>query len=476
LSPVWNESFRFEVSNDSLLQSEPIEFRVMDRDLFSTDDAVGLVVIDLSPLLMRIGTQGDGDQNVENRTIRGWFPIYDTLRGIRGELNLDIRLNFINDESRFRETSAGVVFFPMSLVEPTVYTVLQITGFVEELIVGDDPEFELMDRARSSRSSNEMRLSMLYKLGAVVRRQLGRKVLEMGGNAVLNFRQHFDVEGDSGIVARAYGTAALIVKTSEIEQALMAAHQELRVRSDSSSNLTELVNSVEDLSRESEKFDNESGINNLDNSSSSSVAAANDNFGRRRSRRNSRRRKQVDGNANKGMWGDGLVGFPLIAFRISTALSGNKATLGSSALSNVAAQHLVRLYGPSSGYGSQNNSENLNQMSSPDSSMMQNSRKDDNQDINNSIDGNNSSSSNANNAASSSSNTRRAEVELSTLCDFPARVKVHCGGIVMARSVKFLGRVSSTKSDQETRDAWWIELREELRSHARSLCCTHVIG
>ncbi len=38
----------------------------------------------------------------------------------------------------------------------------------------------------------------------------------MGGNAVLGFRQALDVEGDSGIVARAYGTAALIVRTSEI--------------------------------------------------------------------------------------------------------------------------------------------------------------------------------------------------------------------------------------------------------------------
>ena len=28
----------------------------------------------------------------------------------------------------------------------------------------------------------------------------------------------------------------------------------------------------------------------------------------------------------------------------------------------------------------------------------------------------------------------------------------------------------------ETRDAWWAELREEVRSHAKSLTCTHILG
>ena len=44
-----------------------------------------------------------------------------------------------------------------------------------------------------------------------LRRQLGKKVLELGGNAVLGYRQHFDLEGDSAITARGYGTACRIV-------------------------------------------------------------------------------------------------------------------------------------------------------------------------------------------------------------------------------------------------------------------------
>jgi hypothetical protein len=42
---------------------------------------------------------------------------------------------------------------------------------------------------------------------------------------------------------------------------------------------------------------------------------------------------------------------------------------------------------------------------------------------------------------------------------------------VTARSVKYLGNLASSFSDQETRDNWWLELRSEIRNHARILCC-----
>ncbi len=46
----------------------------------------------------------------------------------------------------------------------------------------------------------------------------------------------------------------------------------------------------------------------------------------------------------------------------------------------------------------------------------------------------------------------------------------------MARSVKFLGKLEAKLSDQETREGWWSELRDEVKSHARVMCCSHVIG
>jgi len=39
-----------------------------------------------------------------------------------------------------------------------------------------------------------------------------------------------------------------------------------------------------------------------------------------------------------------------------------------------------------------------------------------------------------------------------------------------------LGKLASKLSDQETRDGWWQELRDEIRSHANTLGCSHVIG
>ena len=40
--------------------------------------------------------------------------------------------------------------------------------------------------------------------------QLCKKALELGANAILGFRSGLDVEGDSGIVQRCYGTAVRV--------------------------------------------------------------------------------------------------------------------------------------------------------------------------------------------------------------------------------------------------------------------------
>ena len=97
------------MADDSVLQSEPIEFRVMDHDVYTSDDAIGLVHVDLSPLLMRIAEGADGERGQANPLmIKGWFPIYDTLRGVRGELFLSAKLQFIGDDNPFRDSSAGV--------------------------------------------------------------------------------------------------------------------------------------------------------------------------------------------------------------------------------------------------------------------------------------------------------------------------------------------------------------------------------
>eukprot|EP01103_Thecamoeba_quadrilineata_P011181 TRINITY_DN2616_c0_g1_i3.p1 TRINITY_DN2616_c0_g1~~TRINITY_DN2616_c0_g1_i3.p1 ORF type:complete len:799 (-),score=194.87 TRINITY_DN2616_c0_g1_i3:125-2521(-) len=87
----------------------------------------------------------------------------------------------------------------------------QIIGFVEELVVDDDPEYSWADTFKSSRFSNEQRQTLLYRLSGKLRRKVAMKVLEMNGNAVLCYHQDFDLEKEVGIIARAYGTCCRCV-------------------------------------------------------------------------------------------------------------------------------------------------------------------------------------------------------------------------------------------------------------------------
>ena len=86
LNPVFNEDFRVEVPNDTMLQDNPLEikyalcflliiFRVWDYDVVSSNDIIGSLYIDLNCLLHRNAHTHSGPQ------IAGWFPIYDTIRG-----------------------------------------------------------------------------------------------------------------------------------------------------------------------------------------------------------------------------------------------------------------------------------------------------------------------------------------------------------------------------------------------------------
>jgi hypothetical protein len=119
-----------EVVDDSTLQNEPLEIKIMDYDQITYNEAIGTVLIDLNPLLTM-------DSNAQ---VSGWFPIYDTLNGIRGELNAQIKLQFFGNMNPFKDSSAGVQFFSTPVV-PTGFFVEKILGFVSALDNEDDPEY-----------------------------------------------------------------------------------------------------------------------------------------------------------------------------------------------------------------------------------------------------------------------------------------------------------------------------------------------
>ena len=223
LNPQWNsEWYRFEV-DDSELQDEPLQIRLMDHDTYSANDAIGKVYINLNPLLLpgvpptvkNIWTleaamnTNTGSQS--GSVMTGWIPVYDTMHGIRGEVNIIVKVELFSDFNKFRQSSCGVQFFYSPNI-PHGYHTQSIHGFVEELVVSDDPEYKWIDKIRTPRASNEARQTLFFKLSGEVQRKIGLKALDLGGNAVIGYLQNFDLEGESGIVARGIGTAVTLVK------------------------------------------------------------------------------------------------------------------------------------------------------------------------------------------------------------------------------------------------------------------------
>ncbi|XP_049885085.1 C2 domain-containing protein 5 isoform X4 [Pectinophora gossypiella] len=212
LNPHWSstEWYRFEV-DESELQDEPLQLRLMDHDTYSANDAIGKVVISLAPLLAREihNTKGVGT-TPGGAVLSGWIPVFDTMHGIRGELNVIVKVELFTDFNRYKTSSCGVQFFHCPSIPPG-YKAIAVHGFVEELVVNDDPEYQWIDKIRTPRASNEARQVAFIKLSNQVQRLVGLKAAELGANAVVGYQQDFDLEGEAGVVARAIGTAVSIV-------------------------------------------------------------------------------------------------------------------------------------------------------------------------------------------------------------------------------------------------------------------------
>lgn len=200
LNPIWRADFRFEISDDTQLQDEPLELKVFDFDAITTDDSVGSVSIDLNPLL---------SPDAPNQ-LAGWFPIYDTIRGARGELWLQVKLEFFENINPFKDSSEGVHIFSNEGI-PAPYMGAIIVGLVDMVITEVDPDYHWSDSFRTSRSSNEASQRILNEMTCRLRRQMGRKALEMGGNSILSFHQWIDIEPYAQtITIRGLGTAAIM--------------------------------------------------------------------------------------------------------------------------------------------------------------------------------------------------------------------------------------------------------------------------
>uniref|UniRef100_A0A8C7MH02 C2 domain-containing protein 5 n=1 Tax=Oncorhynchus kisutch TaxID=8019 RepID=A0A8C7MH02_ONCKI len=337
LNPQWNsEWFKFEVDDEDL-QDEPLQITVLDHDTYSANDAIGKVYIDIDPLL----------SSEAATVISGWFPIYDTIHGIRGEINVLVKVDLFNDLNRFRQSSCGVKFFCTTSI-PRCYRAALVHGFVEELVVNEDPEYQWIDRIRTPRASNEARQRLISLMSGELQRKIGLKVLEMGGNAVVGYLQCFDLEGESGLVVRAIGTACTLDKL-------------------------------------------------IPGTGSNTITHTN------------------------------------------TAPASN-ALLNECMCVCVCCCSLI-LSGMGSGIS-------VGKEAGPLKTLLRQQAQ---------------------------SALEQREFPFFTLTCFPPGFLVHIGGVVSARSVKLLDRIHNP-DEPETRDAWWEEIRQEIKSHAKALGCHAVVG
>ena len=155
MQPKWDEDFRFDIQDDAALQNEPLVLRVMDSDNFGASNPIGTCHVSLTPLLTKDLVSSKSFSNQTSTSgLAGWFPIFDTLEGIRGELFLAVKVQNVADENPFSDSSSLVEIFSSSWLDPETIAVERVLGFVEELVVDEDPEVGLLSRILDVRKTN----------------------------------------------------------------------------------------------------------------------------------------------------------------------------------------------------------------------------------------------------------------------------------------------------------------------------------
>ncbi|XP_052008235.1 C2 domain-containing protein 5-like isoform X1 [Xyrauchen texanus] len=439
LNPQWNsEWFKFEV-DDKDLQDEPLQITVLDHDIYSANDAIGKVYIDIDPLLCSEAAT----------VISGWLPIYDTIHGIRGEINVLVKVDLFNDLNRFRQSSCGVKFFCTTSI-PRCYRAVMVHGFVEELVVNEDPEYQWIDRIRTPRASNEARQRLIFLMSGELQRKIGLKVLEMGGNAVVGYLQCFDLEGETGLVVRAIGTACTLEKISTL----------------TSASTTHPSNSSPSKDMKEPIFGEEAPGNPLFSGPPTPLRVQTfSSFSPSKSY--SRQSSSSD------------TELSLTPKTARIYLSPSSPALESES-SPLPSAYLPRHLWP--GMASRCTTPPPLHVSQSDTAILRKSVSF-SEELLLAASGMGSGGSAGKDAGplkalmrqQTQSALEQREYPFFTLTSFPPGFLLHVGGVVNARSVKLLDRIHNP-DEPETRDAWWEEIRQEIKCHAKALGCHAVVG
>ncbi|KAK2569500.1 C2 domain-containing protein 5 [Acropora cervicornis] len=344
----------FAEADDEEIQDEPLQIRIMDHDTVTAHDAIGKVASDLNLIF---------SQQIYDHVANSKLSV---RASIRGEVKVIVKVEYFIDSNKFRQSSCGVQFFYTCSV-PFGHKAAVIHGFVEELVVNDDPEYQWIDKIRTPRSSNEARQRLFTKLTGELQRKIGLKVLDAGGNAVIGYRQCFDLEGEYGIVVRGIGTVVTLASALNVA---------------GSSRPSTPIHTM---------------------TSSGEIVA---------------------GSLDMGFHFPEMVqSLPVPTDRVALLASSAGAESGSGSAAGTPHHR------PKGVFQVTQKQKTVDDMEFP----------------------------------------------FFTITKFPPGFLKHIGGVVTARSVKLLDKINHP-DEPETRDAWWSEVRMEIRSHARALGCHAVIG
>lgn len=210
LNPEWNADFKIELLDDIQLQDNPLEFRVYDLDVVSSNDIIGIVYINIFEFVNSV------------KKVDGWFPLYDTIRGIRGEIHISLMVSEKIKEKGKSSIAQRINTFACDRIPKGGIPV----DLVDDIQAVHDPESYFIDAFRASRTSNEARQLLLLKEASIVRRHVYNQALELNCTDVYGYRYHIELERDEQIVVRGLGTAVTFSEKVDARKKLQKGYVE----------------------------------------------------------------------------------------------------------------------------------------------------------------------------------------------------------------------------------------------------------
>ncbi|CAI4225623.1 unnamed protein product [Auanema sp. JU1783] len=207
LNPEWNFNLDVIDTDEKEMAENQLQFRVMDYDSYSTNDAIGRVDMDCSIIVEKMRMK-----NEEIFSEVCTLPIFDSINGFCGELVFDLKIQLL---IQFNYKNYVQIFTDMEV--PSHHKVTEVGGILGDLKCVVDPDHEWIDRIRSNRATNSARLSIIRENLRLCTVNLAMRSAELNFNIIVGFKEYVDFEEPSShlITIRVIGSALKSVPTHE---------------------------------------------------------------------------------------------------------------------------------------------------------------------------------------------------------------------------------------------------------------------